>query len=391
MENIVAFLQLNVLEIILLAIFFLACIVQMFFYLFVYNKPLRYQKRRYENVDAADVVEQNNQPSVSVIIVAKEDSANLSVNLPLILTQNYPEYEVIVVNDGFTEETNVLLNSLKLQYSHLYDTFLPTEEMEKDFERKKLAMTIGIKAAKNDVLLFTEPDTFPDSDLWITSMMKNLTEDKDIVLGYCYYRKSKGFINRLARFDNVFYILQYLYMMLSRKPFTASYRNVAYRRELFFQNKGFSLFLNNEHSESAFLNYIMTRDNVVMSIYPDSAVITSVPVYSKWKRLKLYQFISRKYFKNFRLVSNVFLLDIISRYFSFILFIILLSYSIINANLIVLLFVLILIIVKEIIQLKIINKASQFFKSGKFYTSAILLSLIQPLYNLYFRILANKK
>jgi len=331
------------------------------------------------------------QPSVSVIIVAKENSEALKHNLPIILNQKYPVFEVIIVNIGFTEETHNLIQSLKLKYSNLYDTFLPYEPLEKKTDRKKLALTLGIKAAKNDILLFTEADTAPDSENWISCMMDNLTDDKDVVIGYSYYNKTRGFWGRIARFDNLIYSLQYLSSAILKEPYTGMYRNLAYRKELFFNNKGFSSSLNYEHSEGVFLNRLMTKQNVAVALEQDSFVSTELDNSAKWSNSRVFSYKIKKYFSCFKFQRNQFLIEVISRYLFYIAFGIVLWLSIASENWLVLSFAALLFIIKLAIQISVISKSARYFKSGKFLFSFIPVELSQPIYNLYFKILSSKK
>ena len=384
MEYILKYLELNNTEIALIACLFIFFIIQIFYYRYYYNRPILFHAKTNDS-------NTENQPGVSLIIVAKENSVALEQSLPAILNQKYPNYEVIIVNIGFTEETHNLIQSLKLKHSNLYDTFLPYEPLEKNTDRRKIALTLGIKAAKNDILLFTEPDTAPDSENWIASMMSHMTEDKDVVIGYSYYNKIKSLWGRVARFDNLIHSLQYLSSAILRKPYTGVYRNLAYRKELFFNSKGFSSSLNYEHSEGIFLNRLMNKQNVAIALDKDSFVSTDLNNCTKWCSNKLYFYKIKKHFSNFKFQANQFAIEGISRYLFYISFGLLLSLSIVNQNWLVLSFAALLLIVKLIVQLVTINKSAKYFESGKYIFVFIIVELLQPIYNLYFKALASKK
>jgi cellulose synthase/poly-beta-1,6-N-acetylglucosamine synthase-like glycosyltransferase len=206
---------------------------------------------------------------VSVIICARDEEANLRVNLPAILEQDYPEYEVIVVNDASADGTENLLNDLKRQYSHLRTTFI--RESDHIREGKKLALTVGIKAAKHDWLLLTDADCCPATNKWIYFMQRNFTGNKQIVLGYGGYRRQKGGVNLVSRYEAFFTALQYFGMSLSGHPYMGTGRNLAYTRSLFFENKGFA-----SHYELAsgdddlFINEVAIKANTGIEIQPDS-------------------------------------------------------------------------------------------------------------------------
>lgn len=377
------FLQNNT-EIALFTVFISALIIQMHYYIFCYRKPLRYLKK--EKNKLLD----NQLPSVSIIIISKENAEYLQQSLPAILEQKYNNFEVIVVNIGFTEETEILIKSLQLKYNNLYDTFLPYEPLENNNNRKKLALTIGIKAAKNDILLFTEPSAIPKSDKWIESMMKNMTPDKDIVLGYCKYLQTNKFINRIARFDNLLYSLQYLSSAIKRHPYLGSMFNIAYRKELFFKNKGFASFLNFQHSEGIFLNQIMSKNNVAIAIDQEGFIETEMNDFIKWERSRSYYYKVKRHFKNNKFTANQFYIEVISRYIFYTSSIIFTYISIINENWTLTAILSSLFLIKLITQLIILNKASKYFEAGIFRFSYIVMDIMQPLYNFIFKIKSSR-
>jgi len=155
-------------------------IIQFLFYFLLYRKPYVYEKKR-----IIKAVPDTDLPPISVVIVSKNESENLATTLPFILEQDYPNFEVVVVNSGSTDETDMLLTGLKQKYPHLYYTYIPKEAER--LNEKKLALTVGIKAAKNDILIFTEAFCKPVSDKWIREFAVEFINGKDIVLGFCKY------------------------------------------------------------------------------------------------------------------------------------------------------------------------------------------------------------
>jgi len=378
------YLQLSNLEIISVVSLLVLLLITVFYYRFYYGKPLKFQIKHVH-------VFPSPQPGVSVIIVAKDNYDELKNNLPFILEQNYPDFEVIIVNIGFTEETHNLIQELKLKYPNLYDTFLPYEPLEKKADRKKLALTLGIKAAKKEVLLFTEAEGKPQSKEWISLMMNNMIADKDVVVGYSYYSGANGLWRCIARFDNLIYSLQYLSSAIMRKPYTGTYRNLAYRKELFFNNKGFSSSLNYEHSEGIFLNRMMNSENVAVSTHKDSFISAGLDNPVKWRNGRIYSYKIKKHFKKFKFQRNQFYLETISRYLFYTFFTILLVTGIINNNWVTISYSGLLLAIKLAVQIVTVNKSAKHFESGKFAFSFILVELLQPLYNLYFKILSSRK
>lgn len=215
-------------EIVLFCVLLLSFIIQLIYYFGVYFKVA-------SNREVAD--NSKNQP-VSVIICARNEAENLEAHLPVILEQDYSNYEVIVVNDCSSDSTEDVLKHFSTVYPHLRVTTI--KEDEKFVHGKKLAMTIGIKAAKNEWLLFTDADCMPENRQWIATMQKHFTNDNQIVLGYGGYKTQKSFLNKLIRFDTFFIALQYLGFAKAKNPYMGVGRNLAYRKSLFIKNKGFA-------------------------------------------------------------------------------------------------------------------------------------------------------
>lgn len=179
----------------------------------------------------------NNRPPVSVIICARNEAENLDNFLPSVLEQNYPEYEVIVVNDCSEDKSYDILGKYLLQYPHLKVSTINKDP--KFTHNKKLAQFIGIKAARHEILLFTDADCRPGSEMWLGAMVSHFDESTTFVLGYGGYIRKKGLLNRFIRYDSMMIAMQYLGMAIRGYPYMGVGRNMAYRRSLFFENKGY--------------------------------------------------------------------------------------------------------------------------------------------------------
>lgn len=364
-------------EIVVLSVFLIIFFVQIFFYLGYYKKPYSYAKKK----DNTDDIPLSSIPKVSVIIASENEAEELAKNLPSILEQDYPDFEVIVVNNGSTDESETVLQSLKLKNPHLYYTFLPYSN-DNHFGRRKLALTIGIKAAKGDILLFTEPYSKPMSNKWISIMAKELPDGKEVVLGYSFYRKTKSLFNKMARFDNLFFSMQYLAMAIKNKGYIGTYRNIAFKKRLFFDNKGFAAHLNLENGEDVFINQIITPYNTAVAICQDSFIETSIERYSLWKQIKKSYFQTKANIRGS--VALIFSLETFSRYLFYLILIALVTYSVFTRHWASLGITILLFLIRFIIQLLIVNKSGKYFQSGKFYLMLLFLDIFQPIYNLRF-------
>lgn len=205
------YLSLSAIQIIVIGILLITFVVQLLYYLGCYTKVLVYKNK----IKKDKIPFNTTQPAVSVIVCAKNESENLAKLLPSVLEQVYPSYEVIVINDGSTDESEDLLVILKQKYPHLRTSFVP--QAAKYIDSKKIAVVLGIKAAKNDILLFTDADCMPKRPDWIEKMVRNFDDSTEIVLGYGAYRQEKGFLNHLIGYDTLFIAVQYLNFALAKK------------------------------------------------------------------------------------------------------------------------------------------------------------------------------
>ena len=261
---------------VVLGIFAATFLYQVYFYLrYILAAVLRTKPRK---VDAADSPVQ--QPGVSVIVCARNEERNLRDYLQALLTQDYPEFEVIVVNDGSIDDTRTYLEYWQKRYRNLKLTFVPAGA--KVGSTKKLAITLGAKAAQYDYLLLTDADCRPESTHWISEMMKGFAQQPvsaavTIVLGFGAYFAKPGLLNRMIQFDTLFNGLQYLGMAACGHPYMGVGRNLAYSKRLFFQQGGFyHLMTSKAGDDDLFVNRVATAANTAVVCTPDS-LTWSVP------------------------------------------------------------------------------------------------------------------
>jgi poly-beta-1,6-N-acetyl-D-glucosamine synthase len=210
---------------------------------------------------------------VSVIISARNEAENLTRFLPGILQQNYPSFEVIVVNDCSVDDSDLILQEMAKNHPHLK---LVTVTEHRQFKTgKKFALTMGIKAARYDHLLFTDADCEPASPYWIARMASKFAPGIEVVLGYSPYSKRTGFINAFTRFETLRTAINYLSAAMARDAYMGIGRNLAYTKELFFRNKGFASHLHIlAGDDDLFVNQNATAHNTAIEIHPDAFTYT---------------------------------------------------------------------------------------------------------------------
>ncbi len=241
----------------------LALGVQLLYFTFLFTRLISYRDKHHETVS----------PDVSVIICARNELENLKRNLKSVLEQNYPVFQVVVVNDCSWDDSGDYLEEMQKQYSHL--KVVTIKEQERYQHGKKFALSLGIKAATNDILLFTDADCSPVTEKWISTMVSKYKETTQIILGYGAYKRYPGLLNMLIRYDTFFTALQYFSYALAGMPYMGVGRNLSYRKSLFFKNKGFASHLHvMSGDDDLFINETATATNCRVEIRPEAFTLS---------------------------------------------------------------------------------------------------------------------
>lgn len=238
-------------------VLYLICVTfQIIYWIYFYLPFLKFTKNLPKTKD--------NTPPVSVILAAKNEANNLKKNLEKILTQVYPEFEVLVADDYSTDDTLLVLNNFKLQYSNLG---VVHSSQFADRPGKKAALTAAISKAKYDILLFTDADCFPTSNSWIKKMAGYFSSDKHIVLGYGPYIAESTLLNKFICYETCLTAISYFSFALAGMPYMGVGRNMAYRKGLFIKAKGFEKHKNiTSGDDDLFINQVATKKNVAICL-----------------------------------------------------------------------------------------------------------------------------
>lgn len=228
----------------------------------------------------------SNDP-VSVIICAKNEDENLTEFLPKILTQNYHEFEVIVVNDCSWDNTETVIDEFAKIFPNLRKINIKEDPYYK--HGKKFAVMVGIKGAKYENLVFTDADCYPSSSNWLKEMASAFSVHKEVILGYGAYIKTRGFLNTLIRFDAFTIALSYMSAAMKGKAYMGVGRNLAYKKALFFKHKGFSSHYHiNSGDDDLFVNEAATTENTNVCISHDSITYSKAKTkFGDWRRQKM--------------------------------------------------------------------------------------------------------
>lgn len=219
------------------AVVLLAFSVQLFNLLGIKAGVLRTLSNKADASPASSI-----QPPVSVLVYTRDQAGLLETMLPALLTQAYPNYQIIVVNDASEDETEDVLKRLAVDYPQLYHTFVPKGIQQ--VSSQLMALTLAIKAASFEQLLFTRPDALPVSPYWIAEMMAEHSEASGLVLGYANVPNGLSLRDSTLLYDGLIEAVKVLGWAKRGAPYRAFPANVGFSKSLFFNNKGYASLLN---------------------------------------------------------------------------------------------------------------------------------------------------
>ena len=221
------------------------------------------------------------EEGVTVLITARNKFQHLKVLIPKLFEQDYPKFDVMIVNDQSSDRTNRLLEDLMIRYPKLRSVTI--KYTPKHVTAKKFAITLGIKVAKNDVILLTDADSLPNSDQWIRKMTAPVRDEgKTFAIGFSSYLEKSGALNQWIQFDTILKALFYFSFGLWKAPFMGTGKNLCYRKSFFLEVKGFRGFWGIEGGDdSIFVNTYATGSNTKVVI--DSKAITLSAPKENWK------------------------------------------------------------------------------------------------------------
>ncbi len=269
-----------------LVIFSFVFLVQLCYYLFIYLKLARHKEQK-----------KTFSKAVSVVVCGFNEEQYWEALVDKLLDQDYPNFEIVLVNDQSTDNTKFIFKQWE---NHPKIKLVDIGEDIKKGLGKKFALTLGIKAAKYDYLLLTDADCYPRDKDWISSMAQHFS-NKTIVLGYGAYEKHKGLLNKLVRFDTFQVAMQYFSYALIGKTYMGVGRNLAYKKSLFFDNKGFATHLHlPSGDDDLFIKEVATSNNTAIGIAHSSHTL-SVPKmnWKSWIRQKSRHLSTGIYYKNY--------------------------------------------------------------------------------------------
>lgn len=279
---------------------------------------------RFQKTETAE-----NQPPVSILITAHDNLAELERNLPMFLRQQYAaDYQVIVVCQSTDGETQDFLKRTAAENPHLYYTYIP--ESSRYMSRKKLQITLGVKAAKHEWIILTEPNCRPSNDKWLQTMVRQCQDPNHLVLGYVALDEETKSVRRFDSIHKAYYVLrraQQTYGYRSHMP------NVAFRKSDFMKEQGYQGNLEYVRGEYDFLvnKYALCGDTAT-ELDCDAWLIREAPSNKSWHNAHLYLQASRKSLERAGSMRTLMFFDHLMPHLSLIATLAVAAYSILMKN-----------------------------------------------------------
>jgi glycosyltransferase involved in cell wall biosynthesis len=273
----------------LAGLFIFSCLIQIFFQWYFFYRIRSFKAQPAPTADF---------PPVSVVICARNELANLQKLIPLLLEQDYPDFEVVIIDDRSDDPMYDFMLAQKAEHKRV--RLVRINYTPEGMNPKKFALTMGIRSARFENLVFTDADCFPDSPNWLRAMAVHMTGKEEIVLGYAPYFQEPGFLNLLIRYDTFYTAVQYFSFAMAGLPYMGVGRNLAYKKSLFMKLKGFYKHMPlTGGDDDLFVNRASTDDNIAMCLDPEGFT-HSIPktTWYSWYRQKTRHLSVSRFYKS---------------------------------------------------------------------------------------------
>lgn len=302
----------NSLSFIILIVFGVCLIIQLLYHWGLFSKVAFYKR------NARPKLDEELEP-VSVVLCARDAYEHLTELIPALLRQDYPDFEIVVVNDCSDDETEEYLKDLERNETKVKPVQL--KQHLNFFNGKKFPLSMGIKSAQHDLIVLTDCNCMPVNEQWLRSVVNRYNSRTEIVIGYSPYVQKKSTLNRLMRFDAMQNGLLYLSAALNRHAYMGIGKNLSYRKELFYRNQGFiSHYTTTVGEDDLFINQVATKKNTEVLIDAENAILTTpTNSFKLWMRQKSSRYSTvPKYNGRARLMLSLFYVSQFLFYVSFI-------------------------------------------------------------------------
>lgn len=242
------------------------CGTLLLYYLFVFSRMLFFKPKQYAP---------EHLPPVSVVICAKNEAENLLQYLKVVLIQQYPKFEVIVVNDQSDDITAKIVEDYISRNPNLRLINIK-KDVQKPFPGKRFPMKVGVEAATYDIIVTTDADCKPQNPLWLKHLVMEFMSDTNFVLGFSPFTKLSGLLNKVIRYDNTLSAIRYFSFTLAGIPYMGVGRNMAFRKNAYTSWTGYPVKTNRivAGDDDLFINAVAQRSNTEIALNKESFIYT---------------------------------------------------------------------------------------------------------------------
>ena len=281
----------------------LASVAQLYFYLQYYLRTL--------SLSENDTLIPSQ--GISIVLYADHNLELLQAHLPAFLSQKHPCFELIIVNDGSSTQMEDYIQALSQQYDNIYYTYLSDDA--RNLSRKKMTLTLGIKAARYDWICLSDVACQPLSDHWLTTCEQAIQlQQASFAIGPVVWNKKNESTDLFVQLDKLLYNLRMLAYGQIHRPYGTVNSNLFFEKSLFFKHKGFAKQMHLLAGEDIlWIELLRKTVKGVTLTHPHSTLIKQRDAYTNyWKQEKQIHAFTRQFAST--LPTLIFSIENLSRY-----------------------------------------------------------------------------
>ncbi len=241
--------------------------------------------------------------AITVVICCHNEGDYLETNLPKIMEQRGIKFEVVVVDDCSNDSTHDVLKRFENRYPNIRHTFVP--KTARYVSHTKLAISLGVKAARNNWVVLTRPSCIPVTDLWLKTLASRFNDHTDIVIGYANYADNGTLPARRAIFERLQYNLLW-FLSAQKRAIGGDGANLAFRRAAFLDVDGYADSLDRLFGEDDLLVNAISLDGNATICNARTATVREFNqnLRRKWRNSKLARTASLMQFPRSRSIAT---------------------------------------------------------------------------------------
>lgn len=172
----------------------------------------------------------NNTPLISVIVPAYNVEKYIKTCLDSLINQTYSNFEVIVINDGSTDQTEKMLNE--------YESNPKIQIFSQENGGLSAARNRGIKLANGELVCFIDSDDSVKSD-YLGKLAAPFFEDSAVDITVCGYQEKfeNSVINHVLKSQKITGRKATEDLLIKQQDFNVLAWNKLYRKSLFSDYK----------------------------------------------------------------------------------------------------------------------------------------------------------